>query len=144
MLKNHPEVLAEPLTGNLSFHTLSGELIVDISSKDGSIFMDFTADPTCKEQMTTTILEVAEALGLSSETIVNVEFSKLNGYAVVEIDQSVDMASLPVDSGKLVCQFKMSLTVGPIISREYASGHHFYLRKWHIAVSCVCISSRCP
>jgi len=117
---------------------------VDISSKDGSIFMDFPADPPSKEQMTTTVLEVSEALGLSSENIVNVEVSKLCGYAVVEIAQSVDIASLPVDSGKLVCQFKMWLTVGPLVSGEYGTGHHFYLRRWHIAVSCVCISSRYP
>jgi predicted PhzF superfamily epimerase YddE/YHI9 len=106
-LKNHPEVLSEPLTGNISFHTLSGELIVDISSKRGSILMDFPADPPSQVHSKTTAVQVAEALGLSSDDLVNVEVSKLCGYAVIEITQSVDIASLPVDSGKLVCQSKI-------------------------------------
>jgi len=71
--------------------------------------MDFPADPPSRVQMKTTTSQVADALGLSSDAIVNIEVSnsKLCGYAVVEISQDVDIASLRVDSLKLVRPFKM-------------------------------------
>lgn len=75
---------------------------MDITSSDGSIFMDFPADPPSQVHTKAAITQIAEAIGLSSKEIVNVEVSKLCGYAVVEVAQSVNLASLPVDSFKLV------------------------------------------
>ena len=108
ILNNHFELLSEPLTGNISFDTLSGQLIVDISSEAGFILMDFPADPPSQVEIKVTTAQVAEAIGCSSDKIVTIEASSPDfcGYAVVDIAQNVDIASLPVDSAKLVCSLK--------------------------------------
>lgn len=80
--------------------------------------MDFPADPPSQVQTKASTTEVAEALGCSSNKIANIEISspKFCGYAVVEIAQDVDLASLPVDSVKLVHLFKMLLILGRALS----------------------------
>lgn len=77
---------------------------MDVSSGDGSIFMDFPADPPSQVHTKAATTQIAEAIGLSSDEILNVEVSRLCGYAVVEVAQSVDLASLLVDPIKLVRQ----------------------------------------
>ena len=95
-------MLAEPLTGNIVFHTLSGELIVDIGSNDGVMLMDFPAD-TLGPVSTQAIEErVAQAIGVPKDRVVNVECAKHCQYLVIEVDCSVDVESLEVDSLALV------------------------------------------
>jgi predicted PhzF superfamily epimerase YddE/YHI9 len=103
-LKNHPELLEEPLNGNINFYTrMSGLLIVDISSNDGFIMMDFPADSAAEVRPQATNEQVAKLLGLSESDIVHVEVSNHCKYAVIEVQQSVDIASLAVDTSGLVC-----------------------------------------
>ena len=102
-MKNHPELLTAPLNGNIVFHTRrSGQLIIDIGANDGTMLMDFPADPPVPFKVTATTDEVAQAIDLTKEKIVNIQASKALGYVVVEIDSSIDIESLKVDSGTLV------------------------------------------
>lgn len=102
ILKSHPELLAEPLTGNIVFHTLSGELIVDISSKDGFMTMDFPSDTL--ESVSTQAIEerLAQTIGVQKDNVVNVEYAKHCQYLVIEVNHSVDIESLKVDAFGLV------------------------------------------
>lgn len=103
VLRNHQDVLSERLTGNIVFHTrFSGQLIVDISSNDGTMLMDFPADPPSSSEMRATQEQLAETLGLPKSKILNVETSKKLQYVVIELDPSVDIAAMKVDSGALV------------------------------------------
>jgi hypothetical protein len=106
ILQNHPEILSEPLTGNIVFHTKwSGQLIVDISSSDGLISMDFPADSFPETQTTVNKDEVAPAIGLSSENIIEIKASRECKYAVIEVEQSVDIQLLRVEPFTLVIEF---------------------------------------
>ena len=102
ILKTHPEAIREKLTGNIVFHTLSGELIVDISSADGVMLMDFPADPPVAIQSQLDTAEVAKAIGLTKDKIVAIENANALGFNVIEVDQSVDISSLEVKSAALV------------------------------------------
>ena len=112
ILKSHPELLAEPLTGNIVFHTLSGELIVDINSKDGVMLMDFPADTL--GPVSTQVIEerVAQAIGVPKDMVVNVEGAKHCQYIVIEVHHSVDVESLKVDTLALVGPTSTWLTIG--------------------------------
>jgi predicted PhzF superfamily epimerase YddE/YHI9 len=100
------------LTGNIVFHTLSGELIVDISSKDGVMLMDFPAD-TLGPVSTQAIEEsVAQAIGVPKDKVVNVEGAKHCQYLVIQVDHSIDVESLEVDSLALVFLASTQLTIG--------------------------------
>jgi predicted PhzF superfamily epimerase YddE/YHI9 len=113
-MKTHPEALSQQIGKKINFHTLSGKLIVDLSSEDGTILMDFPANPPKPFEGNNIAEEVAIVLGLSKSEIVKIEIAG-NGYAVIEVEQSVEIAALDVDSSALVCQFTM-LTSGPHIS----------------------------
>ena len=102
-MKTHPEVLPEPLTGHIVFHTLSGELNVDTSAEDGTVFMDFPADPPSAVQIKASNKKIAEALGLQEDEIINIEISNALSYVVIEVAQSVDIASIKVNPSELVC-----------------------------------------
>lgn len=102
VLRSFPGLLTVPLTANIIFHTLSGELEVDIQSKDGLIKMDFPADSLVSIQVNVAAEKVAVALGLSISDLVNIEISESLRYVVIEVAQSVDIASLTVDSSALV------------------------------------------
>ena len=102
VLRSFPELLATPLTANIVFHTLSGELVVDIQSKDGLIKMDFPADSPAPVQVHVAPEKVAATLGISISDIVNIEISQSLRFVVIEVSQSVDIASLTVDSSALV------------------------------------------
>ena len=64
--------------------------------------MDFPADPPSSSEMTATQEQLAETLGLPKSKILNVETSKNLQYVVIELDPSVDIAAMKVDSGALV------------------------------------------
>jgi predicted PhzF superfamily epimerase YddE/YHI9 len=81
---------------------MSGVLIVDISSNDGLILMDFPADSAAEVPPQATNEQVAKLLGLSESDIIHVEESNHCRYAVIEVEQSVDIASLVVDTSALV------------------------------------------
>jgi hypothetical protein len=57
--------------------------------------------------MTATQEQLAETLGLPSSKILNVEVSKKLQYVVIELDPSVDITAMKVDSGALVYPFKL-------------------------------------
>jgi predicted PhzF superfamily epimerase YddE/YHI9 len=121
-MKTHPDALSKHVGRKINFHTLSGKLIVDVSSDDGTILMDFPANPPRPFESNSISEEVANVLGLSKSTIVNIEVAG-NGYAVIEVEQSVEIAVLDVDSSALVCQFSM-LTSGSCVSRLWSAEHY--------------------
>lgn len=99
-------MLAEPLTGKIVFHTVwSGELIVDVSSSDGVMLMDFPADSFPPAQAQAINEELAAAIGLSKSEIVDIKASKDNKYLAIEVDQSVDIESLKVETFALVTYY---------------------------------------
>ena len=118
ILKTHPDVLTQPLSGNIVFHTLSGELIVDVSSDNGIISMDFPVDSSSEVQPKPDKQQVADAIGSPVDKLVNIEASKDLKYAVIEVESSVNIASLNVDTLALVDLFSLllKLTIGSIIS----------------------------
>ena len=71
------------------------------------MLMDFPADPPSSSEMTATQEQLAETLGLPSSKILNVEVSKKLQYVVIELDRSVDITAMKVDSGALVYPFKL-------------------------------------
>jgi predicted PhzF superfamily epimerase YddE/YHI9 len=81
---------------------MSGLLVVDISSDDGVILMDFPADSSAEILPQATKAQVAKLLKLSENDIIHVEASNHCKYAVIEVAQSVDMSSLEVDTSALV------------------------------------------
>jgi predicted PhzF superfamily epimerase YddE/YHI9 len=101
-LREHPEVLDAPITGELVFHTLSGEVRVDVSSKEGNMTMSFPADPPVAVKMQTTKSQVAGTLGLQEDDILNIEISKKLSYVVIEVAQSVDIKSMDFNPTELV------------------------------------------
>ena len=86
----------------------SGRLPVDISSNDGTMLMDFPGDPAYPIELLATQEQLAETLGVTKDKIVNVEMSKKLEYIVIEVDPSVDIPSLKVDSQNLVDLFQYS------------------------------------
>jgi predicted PhzF superfamily epimerase YddE/YHI9 len=124
VLKNHPETLSKPVRDKIVFHTLSGELIVDISSDEGVVLMDFPADPPGAFDSSAFIEQVADAIGTVKEDIVEVQVSPGLGYAVIEVSQSVDIASLTVNSSELVCHDLM-LMIGSIVSRSFRTDYYY-------------------
>lgn len=115
-MKNHPELLQSPLSNNVIFHTLSGELIVEFPGSNDQMLMDFPADSAAQVQPTVAREGVANAIGVSGGDIVHTEVSTHCGYAVVEVADTVDISSLTVDSGALVHSSEGMLTEGKIIS----------------------------
>jgi predicted PhzF superfamily epimerase YddE/YHI9 len=71
------------------------------------MLMDFPADPPSSSEVTATQEQLAETLGLPSSKILNVEVSKKLQYVVIELDRSVDITAMKVDSGALVYPFKL-------------------------------------
>ena len=115
-MKNHPELLQTPLSNNVIFHTLSGELIVEFPGSNGQMLMDFPADSAAQVQPTVTREAVAKAIGVSEEDVVHTEVSTHCGYAVVEVADTVDLSSLAVDSEALVHSSERMLMEGKIVS----------------------------
>jgi predicted PhzF superfamily epimerase YddE/YHI9 len=99
---NHPEVLPQSLDKKIIFHSLSGELGVNVGSEDGLMLMDFPSDPPGPLESETTAKQVASAIGVSEADIVKVEVSPHNQYAIIEVAPSIDVAGLVVDSVALV------------------------------------------
>jgi len=64
--------------------------------------MDFPADPPSSFQMQATHEQLAETLGLPRDKILNVEISPKLEYVVIELDPSVDIPSMKVESQALV------------------------------------------
>jgi predicted PhzF superfamily epimerase YddE/YHI9 len=80
-------------------------LVVDITSDDGMLFMDFPADSITFFQRKVLKEEVAEAIGLSKEQkcqVVDIIISERLRYVVIEVENSIDIASLKVNPFKLV------------------------------------------
>jgi predicted PhzF superfamily epimerase YddE/YHI9 len=98
---NHPEVLPQPLDKKIIFHSLSGELSVNVGS-DGLTLMDFPSDPPGPVESETTAKQVASAIGVSEADIVKTEVSPHCQYTVIEVAPSIDVAGLVVDSVALV------------------------------------------
>jgi predicted PhzF superfamily epimerase YddE/YHI9 len=66
------------------------------------MLMDFPADPPSSSEMRATQEQLAETLGLPKSKILNVETSKKLQYVVIELDPSVDIVAMKVDSSALV------------------------------------------
>ena len=64
--------------------------------------MDFPADSFPEAQTTANKDEVAQAIGLSKENIIEIKASEECKYVVIEVEQSVDIQSLKVESFTLV------------------------------------------
>jgi hypothetical protein len=91
------------LTGNIVFHTKwSGELIIDVGLSDGTMLMDFPADSFPASQANANKEDVAMAIGVSKDKIVDINTSKHCGNVVIEVDQSINIESLKVETFSLV------------------------------------------
>jgi hypothetical protein len=91
------------LTGNIVFHTKwSGELIIDVSLSDGTMLMDFPADSFPAARLSANNEDVAMAIGVSKDKIIDIKASKHCGYVAIEVDQSIDIESLKVETFALV------------------------------------------
>jgi predicted PhzF superfamily epimerase YddE/YHI9 len=102
-MKTHPELLQEPLAEKIVFHTLSGALIVHFDRNTGLISMDFPSDSyTGALSPTVSKAEVATAIGVSEDAIVNVSGSEGLKYGVIEVSQETDISNLDVDPDTLV------------------------------------------
>jgi hypothetical protein len=64
--------------------------------------MDFPADTLAPVQAQPINGEVAKAIGLSKDKIVNIQASEGCQYLVIEVEQSVDIASLHIETFALV------------------------------------------
>jgi predicted PhzF superfamily epimerase YddE/YHI9 len=82
---------------------------VDISSKDGTMLMDFPADPPDQDHVEVhpTNEQLVKILGLSQEEIVKVKVSSKLEYVVIVVDPSVDIPAMKVDSQALVCSIAL-------------------------------------
>lgn len=77
-------------------------MIIDVSLSEGTMLMDFPADSFPAAQANANNEDVAMTIGVSKDKIVDIKASKNCGYAVIEVDQSIDIESLKVETFSLV------------------------------------------